>query len=95
MAAASTSAIEATIVSAGVIVAVTRATLVGPAIANVEKMMANLFLPAEKFVMDQNALVINTGDKLALFETAWLRLSVPTWASLSGNLNAAGITPSI
>src|SRR5271169_1636466 len=61
--------IEAAVVSDGVIVGVTKTTFVGPAATNVEKMMTNLFLPTDKFVMDQNALVINIGDKLALFET--------------------------
>jgi hypothetical protein len=61
--------IQATVVSDGVIVGVTKTTFVGPAATNVEKMMTDLFLPTDKFVMDQNALVINTGDKLALFET--------------------------
>src|ERR1700730_10588868 len=62
--------IEATVVSDGVIVGVTKTTFIGPAATNVEKMMTDLFLPTDKFVMDQNALVINTGDKIALFETA-------------------------
>jgi hypothetical protein len=61
--------IEATVVSDGLIVGVPNTTFVGPAATNVEKMMTDLFLPPDKLVMDQNALVINTGDKLALFET--------------------------
>jgi hypothetical protein len=61
--------IQATVVSDGLLVGVTKTTFVGPAAGNVEKMMADLFLPPDKFVMDQNALVINTGDKLALLET--------------------------
>src|ERR1700737_5357178 len=53
--------IEATVVSDGVIVGVTKTTFVGPAATNVEKMMTDLFLPTDKFVRDQNALVFNTG----------------------------------
>jgi glyoxylase-like metal-dependent hydrolase (beta-lactamase superfamily II) len=87
--------IEATVVSDGVIVGVTKATFVGPAAANVEKMMTDLFLPADNFVMDQNALVINTGDKLALFETGMASVKRnDDMGLLVGNLKAAGIDPS-
>jgi glyoxylase-like metal-dependent hydrolase (beta-lactamase superfamily II) len=74
---------------------VTKATFVGPAAANVEKMMTDLFLPADKFVMDQNALVINTGGKLALFETGMASVKRnDDMGLLVGNLKAAGIDPS-
>ena len=86
--------IEATVVSDGVIVAVTKATFVGPAATNVEKMMTDLFLPTDKFVMDQNALIINTGDKLALFETGMASVKrTDDMGLLVGNLKAAGIDP--
>jgi glyoxylase-like metal-dependent hydrolase (beta-lactamase superfamily II) len=86
--------IEATVVSDGVIVGVTKSTFVGPAAANVEKMMIDLFLPADKFVMDQNALVINTGDKLALFETGMASVKRnDDMGLLVRNLRAAGIDP--
>ena len=86
--------IEATVVSDGVIVAVTKATFVGPEAANVEKMMTDLFLPADKFVMDQNALIINTGDKLALFETGMASVKrTDDMGLLVGNLKAADIDP--
>jgi glyoxylase-like metal-dependent hydrolase (beta-lactamase superfamily II) len=88
--------IEATVVSDGVIVGVTKSTFVGPAAANVEKMMIDLFLPADKFVMDQNALVINTGDKLALFETGMASVKRnDDMGLLVRNLRAAGIDPNI
>ena len=35
----------------------------------VRRLMTEHFLPADRLVLDQNALVINTGDKLILFET--------------------------
>jgi glyoxylase-like metal-dependent hydrolase (beta-lactamase superfamily II) len=86
--------IEATVVSDGVIVGVTKATFIGPEAANVEKMMTDLFLPADKFVMDQNALIINTGDKLALFETGMASVKrTDDMGLLVGNLKAAGIDP--
>jgi glyoxylase-like metal-dependent hydrolase (beta-lactamase superfamily II) len=86
--------IEATVVSDGVLIGTTTTTFVGPAAGNVEKMMTDLFLPADKFVMDQNALVINTGDKLALFETGMASVKrTEEMGLLVGNLKAAGIDP--
>jgi glyoxylase-like metal-dependent hydrolase (beta-lactamase superfamily II) len=86
--------IEATVVSDGLIVAVPKTTFVGPAAINVEKMMTNLFLPPDKLVMDQNALVINTSDKLALFETGMASVKrTEDMGLLVGNLEAAGIDP--
>jgi hypothetical protein len=86
--------IEATVVSDGLIVGVPNSTFVGPAATNVEKMMTDLFLPPDKLVMDQNALVINTGDKLALFETGMASVKrTEDMGLLVGNLKAAGIDP--
>jgi hypothetical protein len=86
--------VEATVVSDGLIVGVPKATFVGPAATNVEKMMTDRFLPADKLVMDQNALVINTGDKLALFETGMASVKrTDDMGLLIGNLKAAGIDP--
>jgi hypothetical protein len=86
--------IEATVVSDGLIVGVPNATFVGPAATNVEKMMTDRFLPPDKLVMDQNALVINTGDKLALFETGMASVKrTEDMGLLIGNLKAAGIDP--
>jgi glyoxylase-like metal-dependent hydrolase (beta-lactamase superfamily II) len=86
--------IEATVVSDGVIVAATRTTFVGPQAVDVERMMTDLFLPADKFVMDQNALIINTGDKLALFETGMASVKrTDDMGLLVGNIKAAGIDP--
>jgi glyoxylase-like metal-dependent hydrolase (beta-lactamase superfamily II) len=57
-------------------------------------MMTDLFLPPDKLVMDQNALVINTGDKLALFETGMASVKrTEDMGLLVGNLKAAGIDP--
>jgi glyoxylase-like metal-dependent hydrolase (beta-lactamase superfamily II) len=86
--------IEATVVSDGVLVGVTKTTFVGPQAGDVEKMMTDLFLPADKFVMDENALVINTGDKLALFETGMASVvRNHDMGLLVDNLKAAGIDP--
>jgi glyoxylase-like metal-dependent hydrolase (beta-lactamase superfamily II) len=86
--------IQATVVSDGLILGVPKTTFVGPAAADVEKMMTDLFLPPDKLVMDQNALVINTGDKLALFETGMASVKrTEGMGLLIGNLKAAGIDP--
>jgi glyoxylase-like metal-dependent hydrolase (beta-lactamase superfamily II) len=86
--------IEATVVSDGPIVGIPKATFVGSAAADLEKMMTDLFLPPDKLVMDQNALVINTGDKLALFETGMSSVKrTEDMGLLVGNLKAAGIDP--
>jgi Metallo-beta-lactamase superfamily len=86
--------IQATVASDGLIVGVPKTTFVGPAATNVERMMTDLFLPPDKLVMDQNALVINTGDKLALFETGMASVKrTEDMGLLVGNLKAAGIDP--
>ena len=63
-------AIEATVVSDGpMATGAPGNTFIGPTQQELGKMMTDLFLPPDKVILDQNALVINTGDKLALFET--------------------------
>jgi glyoxylase-like metal-dependent hydrolase (beta-lactamase superfamily II) len=62
--------IEATIVSDGPLaIGPAARTFRGPTEQELGKMMSDQFLPADNVVLDQNVLVINTGDKLALFET--------------------------
>jgi glyoxylase-like metal-dependent hydrolase (beta-lactamase superfamily II) len=63
-------AIEATIVTDGPLsIGHPRNTFRGPTGEELDKMMSDQFLPTNNVVLDQNVLVINTGDKLALFET--------------------------
>jgi glyoxylase-like metal-dependent hydrolase (beta-lactamase superfamily II) len=62
--------IEATVVSDGPLaIGPATRTFRGPSEEELGKMMSDQFLPANNVVLDQNVLVINTGDKLALFET--------------------------
>ena len=62
--------IEATVVSDGPLsIGDPKNTFRGPTAEEIGKMMSDQFLPANNVVLDQNVLVINTGDKLALFET--------------------------
>jgi glyoxylase-like metal-dependent hydrolase (beta-lactamase superfamily II) len=56
--------------------------------------MTEHFLPADRLVLDQNALVINTGDKLILFETGMESVKRNNqMGRLTQNLKAAGIDP--
>jgi glyoxylase-like metal-dependent hydrolase (beta-lactamase superfamily II) len=62
--------IEATVVSDGPLpIGPAARTFRGPTETELGQMMSDHFLPADNVVLDQNVLVINTGDKLALFET--------------------------
>ena len=61
---------EATVVSDGPLsIGDPKNTFRGPTAEEIGKMMSDHFLPTNNVVLDQNVLVINTGDKLALFET--------------------------
>jgi glyoxylase-like metal-dependent hydrolase (beta-lactamase superfamily II) len=53
------------------------------------------FLSVENAVLEQNALVINTGSRLVLFDTGLGSLNVfgPTTGKLLSNLKQAGINP--
>jgi glyoxylase-like metal-dependent hydrolase (beta-lactamase superfamily II) len=87
--------IEATIVSDGPMpTGAPEKTFLGPTPQELGKMMTDLFLPPDSVVLDQNALVINTGDKLALFETGMSSVKrTKDMGRLTQNLKAAGIDP--
>jgi glyoxylase-like metal-dependent hydrolase (beta-lactamase superfamily II) len=57
------------------------------------KTLADNFLPTDRFTVEQNAQVLNTGDRLALFDTGLgsLRIYGPDSGRLLANLAAAGI----
>ena len=59
------------------------------------KQLTDNFLPLENAVLEQNALVINTGDKLVLFDTGMggLKLFGPTTGKLLSSMKQAGIDP--
>lgn len=59
------------------------------------KALADNFLPADKVKLEQNALVINTGDRLVLIDTGTgtQKLMGPDTGKLFANLKAAGIDP--
>ena len=60
-----------------------------------DKQLTTNFLPTSNAVLEQNALVVNTGDKLVLFDTGMGSLKVfgPTTGKLMNSLKQAGIDP--
>ena len=87
--------IEATVVSDGPLaIGPASRTFRGPTAEEVGKMMSDHFLPADNVVLDQNVLVINTGDKLALFETGMSSVKRnDAMGRLAANLKQSGIDP--
>ncbi len=69
-------------------------TFRGPTAEELSKMMSDQFLPTNNVVLDQNVLVINTGDKLALFETGMSSVKRnDDMGRLVANLKQSGIEP--
>src|SRR5829696_6267233 len=57
------------------------------------KALTDHYLPTDNVALEQNALVVNTGERLVLFDTGVgsSKLLGPTAGRLIGNLKAAGI----
>jgi glyoxylase-like metal-dependent hydrolase (beta-lactamase superfamily II) len=88
--------IEATVVSDGPLsIGAPSRTFRGPTAQELDKMFTDHFLPTDNVVLDQNALVINTGDKLALFDTGMSTVKRPNAQTgrLMTSLKQAGIDP--
>ena len=87
--------IEATVVSDGPLaIGEPKNTFRGPTPDELNKMMSDQFLPTNNVVLDQNALVINTGDKLAVFETGMSSVKRnDAMGRLVANIKASGIDP--
>ena len=69
---------EATIVSDGPLpIGPATRTFKGPTEAELNKMFAEHFLPTDNIVLDQNILVLNTGDRLILFDTGMYSVKRP------------------
>jgi glyoxylase-like metal-dependent hydrolase (beta-lactamase superfamily II) len=60
-----------------------------------DKQLGDNFLPLSNAVLEQNALVVNTGNNLILFDTGMggLKLFGPTTGKLINSLKLAGIDP--
>jgi hypothetical protein len=58
-----------------------------------DRQLSQNFLPTDNTILEQNALIVNTGDKLILFDTGLgnLHLFGPTTGRLQSSLKAAGI----
>jgi glyoxylase-like metal-dependent hydrolase (beta-lactamase superfamily II) len=87
--------IEATIISDGPLpIGDPKRAFRGPTGEQMDKMMSDHFLPTDNVVLDQNGLVINTGDRLALFETGMSSVKRnDAMGRLVANLKLAGIDP--
>jgi glyoxylase-like metal-dependent hydrolase (beta-lactamase superfamily II) len=70
-------------------------TLKGPTKEELAKDLAANFLPTDKLVLEQNALVLNTGSKLVLFDSGMgtSKAFGPTTGRLLRSLNEAKINP--
>jgi glyoxylase-like metal-dependent hydrolase (beta-lactamase superfamily II) len=87
---------EATIVSDGILpLGDPHANFLGLTPEAMDKQLRDNFLPNDNAVLEQNALVLNTGDKLILFDTGLgtLDLFGPTTGKLMNSLKQAGINP--
>lgn len=88
--------IEATVVSDGPLpIGPAARTFRGPSEAELGKMFADHFLPTDNVVLEQNALVINTGDRVVLFDTGMSSVKRPNTQTgrLLASLKQAGIDP--
>ena len=68
----------------------------GTSPAELTRLLTENYLATNRVVLEQNALVVNTGDKLVLFDTGMGSSTMfgPTTGKLMRNLRAAGIQPS-
>lgn len=68
---------------------------IGLTAEEIDRQLTENFLPVGNAVLEQNALVINTGDKLVLFDTGMGSLQIfgPTTGKLLNSLRQAGIDP--
>lgn len=59
------------------------------------KALADNFLPTDNVKLEQNVLLVNTGERLVMFDTGtgWQKLMGPDTGRLLANLKAAGIDP--
>jgi glyoxylase-like metal-dependent hydrolase (beta-lactamase superfamily II) len=87
---------EATIVSDGPLpLGDPHKNFLGLTPAEMDKQLTDNFLPLDNALLEQNALVVNTGDRLVLFDTGLGTLSLfgKTTGKLMASLKQAGIDP--
>ena len=87
---------EATIVSDGTLpLGDPHANFLGLSPEEMDRQLTQNFLPLNNAVLEQNVLVLNTGERLVLFDTGMgsLKLFGPTTGKLLTTLRQAGIDP--
>ena len=87
---------QATVVSDGILpLGDPSASFLGSSKEEIGKMLSDSFLSPTNVVLEQNILVLNTGDKLVLFDTGMgsSQMFGPTPGKLLASLKAAGIDP--
>ncbi|HEX2337396.1 MAG TPA: MBL fold metallo-hydrolase [Hyphomicrobiaceae bacterium] len=87
---------QATVVSDGILpLGEPSGSFLGVTKDEIGKMLTDNFLSPANVVLEQNVLVLNTGDKLVLFDTGMGSSTMfgPTTGKLPASLKAAGIDP--
>jgi glyoxylase-like metal-dependent hydrolase (beta-lactamase superfamily II) len=87
---------QATIVSDGILpLGEPSGSFLGTSKEEIGKMLTDSFLSPTNVVLEQNILVLNTGDRMVLFDTGMgsSQMFGPTPGKLMANLKAAGIDP--
>jgi glyoxylase-like metal-dependent hydrolase (beta-lactamase superfamily II) len=88
--------IQATVVSDGILpLGDPSASFLGSSKEEIGKMLTDNFLSPTDVVLEQNILVLNTGDKMVLFDTGMGTSTMfgPTTGKMLATLKAAGIDP--
>ena len=88
---------QATVVSDGPLpLGEPSATMKGQTKEELAKALADNFLPTDRLILEQNALILNTGSKLVLFDTGMgtAKAFGPTTGRLLKSLEEAKISPS-
>ena len=87
---------QATVVSDGILpLGEPSGSFLGTSKEEIGKMLTDNFLSPSSVTLEQNILVLNTGDKLVLFDTGMgtSQMFGPTPGKMMANLKAAGIDP--
>jgi glyoxylase-like metal-dependent hydrolase (beta-lactamase superfamily II) len=87
---------EATIVSDGTLpLGDPHKNFTGLAPAEMDKQLSDNFLPVNNAVLEQNILILNTGNQLVLFDTGMggVKIFGPTTGKLLATMKQAGIDP--
>jgi glyoxylase-like metal-dependent hydrolase (beta-lactamase superfamily II) len=87
---------QATVVSDGILpLGEPSGSFLGTSKAEVGKLLTDNFLATDNVILEQNILVLNTGDKLVLFDTGMGSSPMfgPTTGKMLNNMKVAGIDP--